>query len=134
MAWTMPIGAAFIVIDGGLTTCTIFCGLLALGGGAVSGAVLTKLACRFLRIQVHSDGMTLQDTWGFHHDVTWNAICEIRPFNFGGLKYVRIYSTATPRTLWLPLFLNDMQQFASLVTQHAESTNPFACFLSEKTE
>lgn len=130
----MPIGAALIVIDGGLTTGTLFSGLLALGGGAVAGAVLTRIACRLLRIQVHTDGMTLQNEWGFQHNVTWDAIREIRPFNLGGLKYVRIYSTTTSRTLWLPLFLNDRQQFVSLVTQYAESTNPLVCFLSEKAD
>lgn len=134
MAWSLPIGATFILMDGGLTRCTVKGGLLAFGLSAPAAAILVAIACRFLRIPVNVDGLKLQDSYGIHHEVKWATIREVRPLNFFGLKHARIYTTETGRTLWLPLFLDNMPHFIELVTEHIDPANPLAIFLAERVD
>ena len=46
--------------------------------------------------------------------------------NLLGLRYLRVQSSATPRPLWVPLFLADMPGFCAAIVALAGPDHPLA--------
>ncbi len=72
--------------------------------------------------------------WGSSINLRWQKIKTVRPINFAGLRYLRLYSSRSKRVLWLPLFLQDKKGFKNAVTQFAPPENPLRRYLEANTK
>ena len=84
------------------------------------------LMCAVYKVKISSTGIKCFDFWGRYHTIDWAGISTISPFNFCGLKYLRIHLPQKKIRMWLPLFLIDMQRFHLLVQVYAGADNPLA--------
>jgi len=102
---------------------------IGLAGAALTSLILAFVAVLYYPISVGAGGLHSFDAWGRYHRVPWSEITTVRPFRLLGLKYLRVFQAGQPRTIWVPLFLSDMNRFRSLVLQHAGSANPLSVAL-----
>src|SRR5262245_2866843 len=103
--------------------------LLALAGSLGSGlgvGLALALVVAYYRVYVTVDGISGYDVFGLHHFAAWPSIEEVRPINLLGLRYLRVWSSATPRPLWVPLFLADMPGFCVAIVDCAGPDHPLA--------
>ncbi len=91
---------------------------------AAVGSGLVMLANALSTVELRDDGLRCYDGFGLYALARWEAITEVRPVNFLGLRYLRVYSTDTTRPRWLPLFLSDMQSFVYTVVTLAGPEHP----------
>ncbi len=98
--------------------------LLVLALSATLGSVLVMLANAYYSVDLTDEGLLCYDAYGLYRLAQWNAITGVRPVNFLGLRYLRVYSTDTTRPRWLPLFLSDMPRFADTAFTLAGPENP----------
>ena len=96
--------------------------------------LLVAIVRQVWKVVVSASGIDGQNAWGFALTLTWQEIKTTRPFNFGGLRYLRLYSSQTKRVMWLPLFLQDKKGFKAAVTQFAPPENPLRRYLEASTE
>jgi hypothetical protein len=96
---------------------------------AAVGGVVVALAIALYRLELTSKGLHCGDAYGLYRVARWGAITRVRPVNFLGLRYLRVYSTDTPRPRWLPLFLSDMPGFAAEVERLAGPDHPLVLAL-----
>ena len=96
---------------------------IGLGGAALAALVLTFLVVLFFPVSVGASGLQSFDAWGRYHRVAWTDITAAQPCRVVGLKYLRVQHGTAGRTVWVPLFLADMDRFRSLVLQHGGPAN-----------
>jgi len=99
--------------------------LLALVIGLESGVVLAW-AVDCYPVDVTADGIKCYDVFSRYHFAPWPTIDGVRPINVLGLRYLRVQSSATPRPLWVPLFLSDMPGFCAAIVDRAGPDHPLA--------
>jgi len=93
--------------------------------------LLLRALLRYFPIRVYELGIEGYDAFGRRTYFTWPQIQGVRPISMAGLKYLRVVSTGTKRTLWLPRFLIDQQAFSQLVAELAGENHPLTRSLSE---
>lgn len=81
-------------------------------------ALTAGLALAF-PISVSADGIRCFDFWGRYLVFRWSEIHRASPVSFCGLTYLRLYSPAATRPMWLPLFLGRAEQFRDYVSSVA---------------
>src|SRR5437879_6436073 len=79
---------------------------IGLMSGFLSG-LIAAMAVDCYPVDVTTDGIKCFDTFGSYDFAPWPTIERVRPINVLGLRYLRVQSSATPRLLWVPLFLAD---------------------------
>jgi hypothetical protein len=65
--------------------------------------------------------------------VEWSSITAVRRFNLLGLEYLLVSSTQSSETLWVPLFLPDLNRFGQLVSKYAGTEHTFTQCLFGKS-
>jgi hypothetical protein len=99
---------------------------------AVVCGVIFTLAVGFCVVEVNADGLQSYDFFGLYKLARWDAVTEVRPTNFAGLRYVRVYAAGTPRPRWVPLFLTDMPGFAAAVARLGGADHPIVRALPQE--
>src|SRR5262249_33924936 len=74
---------------------------------------------RLFPIRIRPRGLRGSNAWGLPVTMTWRSIDRVKLFAVPCVPYLRVRSTRTSRSMWLPLFLNDFPHFAELVARHA---------------
>ena len=105
--------------------------LIGLGAGEIFGFVLALLMVFYYKVYVKSSSLRCFNFWGVYREVEWSEINAVKPVNFFGLEYLRVYSPKLSQPLWLPLFLADQEVFTQLVCEYAEPKNPLVRALLE---
>jgi hypothetical protein len=98
--------------------------LLVFALSAAVGSVAVTVAIRCYPVELTAGGLRGYDAYGLYRLARWGAITGVRPVRFLGLRYLRVYSTDTPRPRWLPLFLSDMPGFAAEAERLAGPDHP----------
>jgi len=88
----------------------------------VSAGVLVPVI-RMLPVYLTPDGIRCADAFGIYRTARWEDIETVRPFNFAGLKYLRVRTAGLRREMWLPLFLADMPIFCEILSHAATPDN-----------
>ena len=104
---------------------------VALAGGYAAGLALTLLITAHWKVHVGTWGLRGSDGYGLFHEVEWAAMEAARPFNFFGIRYLRVLRAGGRRPLWLPLFLANRGGFEELVHCYAGPTHPLTRALIE---
>ena len=91
---------------------------------ALPCGVFAALAIIAYRVELNIEGLHSYDAYGFYRLARWDAITDVRPVNFFGLRYLRVYSTDTTRPRWIPLFLSDMRRFTDTASSLAGREHP----------
>jgi hypothetical protein len=100
---------------------------IALAGGYAAGLVITA----HWKVYVGPWGLRGSDGYGLFHEVEWPAMVAVRPFNFFGIRYLRVLRADRRRPLWVPLLLADRGGFEELVYRYAGPTHPLTRALIE---
>jgi len=109
--------------------------LYLLGCLAVAYAVSALLS--FCKVQVSQDGISGFNFWGGitrRAFVRWDEIEEVRPIRFFGLRYLRLFCKSIKKPLWIPLFLNNVNEFQKLVIQYSNEGNDIRGHLDESNK
>jgi hypothetical protein len=78
------------------------------------------------KVRIGPASLRGSDFWGRFVTVTWTSVRAVQPFYLPLLPFLRVYSTETPRVIWLPLFLVNYRRFAELVAEYAGEDHPIA--------
>lgn len=134
VSWAVPIAVAIIVIEDWkhLNVIRLLGLAFACAGGMLVGAVLSAAAYKYFTLEIHVEGVRGCGCFGFYYDQGWSDIKSVRTLNFGGLKYVRLYSRTSSRVMWIPLFLAEDVRFFGLVDQYTSEDNPFGQFARDR--
>jgi hypothetical protein len=81
--------------------------------------VFIVAAVLLFRVYVSAEGLRCYTFWGNYHTLSWPEIDSVHPFNLLGLRYLRVGSSQSGYTVWVPLFLADMQGFRDAVHEYA---------------
>lgn len=92
---------------------------------------LTQLGINYYKITLIGHSMRCYDVWGKFYLIDLESIEDIKPANFLGLKYLKIVSTKASHTLWLPMYLKNLQDFAEEIKKRASEDNPLNIYLSQ---
>jgi hypothetical protein len=104
---------------------------VALAGGYGTGLALTLLVTAHWKVYVGPWGLRASDGYGKFHEAEWAAMEAVRPFNFFGIRYLRVLRAGGRRPLWLPLALADRRGFEELVCRYAGPAHPLTRALLE---
>jgi hypothetical protein len=103
-------------------------GVAFVGAGSSCIPVPLILAVTFylqiFRYRVGPAGLRGYDRWGRPVAMTWGAIHTARRVDIPLVPFLRVGSTDTTRTLWLPLYLVGFDRFAGLVAEYAGEDHP----------
>lgn len=72
-------------------------------------ALWMKLA---LPVRVSADGFSCPNGFGKMVTVSWDGILEVRSFNLPGLPYLLVKTDLSRLKLWLPQFVEKVEEFA----------------------
>lgn len=81
---------------------------------------------QILRVYVSEHGLRCGNFWGRHHFVAWTDVTGVRPINFLGLRYFRIYGRGLRWPLWLPRFMANPKVFWPFPLTLIESSSSLA--------
>jgi hypothetical protein len=101
--------------------------------GEVAAVVLVLAMVAYFKVYAGPDGLRAPTLWGNYRQVAWADVRRVRPFNFLGLRYLRVGTAGPGGTLWLPVFLSDLARFRAAVRRHAGPENPLAVALQDET-
>jgi hypothetical protein len=103
-------------------------------GLAIVGVVLALpigLAVRISRWQVDATGIRGPDSWMIHRLVAWDDIDSVSAWPIPGYRYVWLNTANQRWVAWVPLFLNDMDEFRAAVSKFAAPDNPLRRYLKK---
>jgi hypothetical protein len=100
------------------------------GGCGLLSLVITPLAVWGYPVYVYPDRLTAYNFWGVYSSPAWDGITAARTLNLGVVSLVRVYTEETWLTLWVPLFLDDLDRFTELVRDFAGDGNPLSAELA----
>lgn len=80
------------------------------------------------KITLTAQGLNGFNFWGFYRFVPWQQIDHVKPFNFIGLRYLRVYSQGNDKPLWVPLFIKDYQSFSTMACSLPPEGNVFRAY------
>ena len=131
LGWTIPTGVSIALIIVGVSTGSVLAALIASAGTALAQLGCTAILVAYYKVYVRIDRLRGFNVIGKYYDLSWADIDAIRPINCGGLRYIRISRKSDTRVMWIPLFLNDINEFHKLVVQYTEPSNPLAQYLND---
>ena len=71
----------------------------------------TTIIVLYYTITISESGIKGYNFWGGYRFVEWGTTKECRTMNLLGLKYLRIFTLDNRLPLWVPMFLNHLQDF-----------------------
>jgi hypothetical protein len=86
---------------------------------AVGLFVFLLVAVSVFRVYVSTEGLRCYTFVGNYRTLRWPEIDSVRPINLLGLRYLRVGSSQSGHTVWVPLFLADMPRFRATVHEFA---------------
>lgn len=96
--------------------------------------LLTFLAVRYFVIEVDSQSIRGYNCWGVYSSVDLDQIEHIKNSNILLYKYIRVYYKGSSKQkrfafftggpLWIPLFLDKMDEFKDMIIKNAPENNP----------
>jgi apolipoprotein N-acyltransferase len=86
---------------------------------AVGVFVFIVAAVVLFRVYVSAEGLRCYTFMGNYHTLGWPEIDTVRTINLLGLRYLRVGSSQSGHTVWVPLFLADMPRFRAAVREFA---------------
>lgn len=93
---------------------------------AVGVFLFIVAAVVLFRVYVTAEGLRCYTFWGIYYTLGWPEIDSVRKINLLGLRYLRVGSSQSNHTVWVPLFLADMPRFRAAVREFAGEENTFA--------
>ena len=112
----------------------LFCCCLfgAFGGAVAIAALCRNLVARFT-IEVNSEGFRGYNAQSRDRFVPWASMRSTKYLNFGGLRYVRVFSEDEKAPIWIPLFLSRMAAFEASVRDLAPEDNVLRAFFDGRS-
>lgn len=83
------------------------------------------------KVFISPKGLKCFDFWGIYHFTGWSSITNAKLYNILWLEYLRVFSSSTPRPLWLPLFLKRKTYFLEKVKEYAGEDHPLTIALKK---
>ena len=106
--------------------------IVALATGVVFGLPISFAIVAIFKTKTSTEGIGGYNAWALSKSVHWVDITAIKPFNLGGLRYVRVYSEDSSRPLWIPLFHQDQTEFEAAVLSLAPENNVIRTFFKKR--
>jgi hypothetical protein len=100
---------------------------------ALINIVGTILIFNYCLVYISPKGIKSYDLWLRYHFVEWSSITAVTRFNLLGLEYLLVSSTQSSETLWVPLFLPDLNRFGQLVSKYTGKEHTFTQCLFGKS-
>ena len=94
--------------------------------------ILTFVVIRYFKITITDKYLNGYDFWGIYHSVDWGSIMDVKPIRIAGLRYFRIESTMSKRSLWIPFFLDNISGFKKESIKRLGENNPLKKYLEEQ--
>lgn len=100
---------------------------------AIIFSVAWSLICTTILVlgftfKISGSGINGCNFWGKYRFVEWNTITDCGTINMLGLKYIRVFTQDNKAPIWVPLFLNHMQDFREDIinlTDHGDSIRSY---------
>lgn len=92
-------------------------------GFSLSHAVLSRW---FGQIELSGTGIRSSDSLGRTRLVEWEDMRECREVNLFGFRYMKIFSYGKRMPLWIPLFLDNFEDFRCRVITYTDEGNPLS--------
>ena len=86
---------------------------------AVALFVFFLVVVLVFRVYVSAEGLRCYTLLGNYRTLRWPEIDSVRPINLLGLRYLRVGSSQSGHTVWVPLFVADMPRFRATVHEFA---------------
>src|SRR5574341_760437 len=102
----IAVGLGMSVVTGGARVDVVTL-LVAPGAGAALAAGITAAWIQFMKVYVNASGIWCYNAWGASRFIAWPDMERVRPINFCGLRYLRVWSRLERNPTWIPLFLSD---------------------------
>ena len=101
----------------------------AVAGAELAGAFAVWLLWWFRPIYVSSECLVAFRSGGGYRKALWSEISCVRAVNVLGLRYLRLTTTSSKSSLWVPLYLSDREAFYWRVCEYAGPEHALAVAL-----
>lgn len=98
---------------------------------AILAELLTQTGINLYKVTIIGHTIRCFDVWGKFYNVDLDSIKKVKPFGFLGFNYVRLESSSSDHTLWIPLFLKDLKGFSDEIQSKTAEDNPLRNYLVE---
>lgn len=78
---------------------------------------------------ISADGIYGHSSCGMRRFVSWHEIAAVRMFRLFNLRWLRVYTTAKRKAIWLPLFQSHKAEFDQQIKRFAPAGNPLLSHL-----
>jgi len=103
--------------------------------GCLAIAHATSALSSLCGVKVSQDGVSGSTVWGIKGIfVTWDDIEKVKPIRLFGLRYLRLFYRSKKMPLWIPLFLNNVNEFQKLVMQYSNEGNVIRGYIDESNK
>jgi len=79
----------------------------------------------YYKTTLKNEGVKSFNFWGKSRFVEWENISKVKPVNFLGLKYLRVFTGNSGLALWVPLFIKNIESFAKQASTLPPEGNVF---------
>jgi hypothetical protein len=127
---SLVIGVALVAISPGPIRgdALLFGFALALGIAEVVAVFLILAYVAYFQLLVGPSGLRGPNAWGLYRDLAWDEVTSVKQFQVLGMRQILVLGKGKP-TLWLPVFLADLEGLYLLICHHAGPEHPLALFL-----
>jgi len=98
----------------------------------VLSLVFSFIMVTYFKVTLNNEGIKGFNVFGGSLFIEWVTISNVKPFNFFGLKFLRVFPNDSFLALWLPLFIKNSEGFAKQSSLIPPEGNAFREFFSRK--
>ena len=84
---------------------------------ALLSSICIFILRKLFKLRVSPDGIDAWSSWTRRH-VSWSEVEEAKYFKLLGLKYLKIPTTAERGSVWIPLFVSNLESLADTMNEH----------------
>ena len=97
------------------------------------GVCMAAIVSRYFPVIANARGLRARNFWGQAREVAWENITEVRPIRWlFWTKFARISTRKRRHVVWLPLFLDEQNEFEAKVKQWAPPENALRAFFEQR--
>jgi hypothetical protein len=98
----------------------------------VFSLAFTFVMVAYFKVRLSNEGVKGFNVFGGAIYIEWINISNVKTINLLGLKFLRVFPKGTLLALWLPLFINNPDDFAKKSSYIPPEGNDFREFFSSK--
>ena len=97
----------------------------------ITSNILSFIMALYYKTTLNTKEIKGFNFWGKSRIVKWENVSRVKPVNFLGLKYLRVFSTNTGLAIWVPLFIKNTEKFREVASNLPPMGNAFREYYSK---